>query len=32
MGCIEVEGTLYYFSLVDPLGQSWMMWTAAAAE
>lgn len=29
MGCIEVEDTLYYFSLVDPLGQSWMMWTAA---
>ena len=31
IGCIEVDGTLYYFSFVDPLGQSWMMWTAAAA-
>lgn len=31
MGCIEVEGTLYSFSLVDPLGQSWMMWSAASA-
>lgn len=29
MGCIEVEDTLYYFSLVDPLGQNFMMWTAA---
>ena len=31
MGCIEVEGTLYYFSFVDPLGQNWMMWSAAGA-
>lgn len=29
MGCIEVEDTLYYFSFVDPLGQNFMMWTAA---
>lgn len=29
MGCIEVDGTLYYFSVVDPLGQNWIVWTAA---
>lgn len=29
MGCIEIDGTLYYFSVMDPLGQSWMVWTAA---
>ena len=29
MGCIEVDGTLYYFSFVDPMGQNWMMWTTA---
>ena len=31
LGCIEVDGTLYYFSFVDPLSQNWMMWTAAGA-
>ncbi len=30
MGCVEIGGTLYYFSSVDPVGQSWTMWTAAA--
>lgn len=29
MGCIEVDGILYYFSAVDPLGQNLMMWVAA---
>ena len=29
MGCVEVDGTLYYFSTVDALGQSWNIWTAA---
>ena len=29
MGCIEVDGVLYYFSTIDALGQSWNIWTAA---
>lgn len=29
MGCIEVDGTLYYFNSVDALGQSWNVWTGA---
>lgn len=29
MGCVEVDGILYYFSSVDALGQSWNVWTAA---
>lgn len=27
MGCVEMDGTLYYFSSVDALGQSWNIWT-----
>lgn len=27
MGCVEVDGVLYYFSTVDALGQSWNIWT-----
>ena len=29
--CMEVEGNLYYFSSMEPLCQSWMMWTDAGA-
>lgn len=32
VGCIEIEGTLFYFSTVDPLGQSDLLWTGAASE
>ena len=28
-GCIEMEGTLYYFSSVDAVGQNWTVWTVA---
>ncbi len=31
VGCIELEGLVYYFSAVDSLGQSWLLWTAAGA-
>ena len=31
MVCMEVEGSLYYFSSMEPLCQSWMMWTDAGA-
>lgn len=31
MGCIEVGGNLYYFSMMDPMGQNWMLWAAAGA-
>lgn len=29
IGCIAVEGVLYYFSSTDPLGQGEMLWTVA---
>lgn len=29
MGCIEIDGTLYYFSSMDTPGQDRIMWTAA---
>lgn len=29
--CMEVEGSLYYFSSMEPMCQSWMMWTDAGA-
>lgn len=28
-GCIEMEGTLYYFSSMDAVGQNWTVWTVA---
>lgn len=28
IGCMEVDGTLYYFSSVDTLGQNWTIWAA----
>lgn len=28
MGCIQINGMLYYFSTMDSLGQNWTMWTA----
>lgn len=28
MGCIQINGMLYYFSAMDSLGQSWTLWTA----
>ena len=31
MICIELEGTLYYFSSLEPMCQSWMVWTNAGA-
>lgn len=31
MVCIELEGTLYYFSSLEPWCQNWMGWTAAGA-
>lgn len=31
MFCMEVEGRVYYFSALEPLCQSWMVWTDAAA-
>ena len=31
MGCIEIDGVLYYFSLLDPMNSDEMMWTAADA-
>jgi hypothetical protein len=31
MGSFVLDGVLYYFSSVDSVGQSWMMWTAAGA-
>ncbi len=27
VGCIELEGLLFYFSTVDSLGQNWTVWT-----
>ena len=29
--CMEVDGDLYYFSSMEPMCQSWMMWTDAGA-
>jgi len=29
VGCIEIEGVLYYFSTLDPINPGEMMWTAA---
>ena len=29
--CMELEGALYYFSAMEPMCQSWMVWTDAAA-
>lgn len=31
IGCIEIEGVLYYFSTMDPMDPNGMMWTAADA-
>ena len=31
MGCIQLDGILYYFSTVDPMDPDAIMWTAAAA-
>ncbi|MBQ7416120.1 MAG: InlB B-repeat-containing protein [Oscillospiraceae bacterium] len=31
MVCIEVEGSLYYFSSLEPMCQSWMVWTDTGA-
>lgn len=31
MVCIEVEGILYYFSSLEPMCQSWMVWTDAGS-
>ena len=31
VGCIEIEGVLYYFSTMDPMNPDDMMWTAADA-
>ena len=28
MGCIQVNGMLYYFNSVDSLGQNWTLWAA----
>ena len=28
MGCVELDGMLFYFSSVDALGQSWNVWAA----
>lgn len=28
IGCMEVDGTLYYFSSADTLGQNWTIWAA----
>ena len=30
MVCMELEGALYYFSAMEPMCQSWMVWTDAA--
>lgn len=30
MVCMELEGTLYYFSSLEPMCQNWMVWTDAA--
>ena len=30
-GCIEMDGTLYYFSSMDAAGQNWTVWTVAGA-
>lgn len=30
-GCVEMDGTLYYFSSVDAAGQNWTVWTVAGA-
>ena len=29
--CMELEGALYYFSAMEPMCQSWMVWTDATA-
>ena len=29
--CMELEGALYYFSAMEPMCQSWMVWTDAIA-
>ena len=31
IGCIEIDGVLYYFSTMDPMNPDDMMWTAADA-
>ena len=31
MICIELDGTLYHFSSLEPMCQSWMVWTNAGA-
>lgn len=31
IGCIEIDGVLYYFSTMDPMNPDEMMWTAADA-
>lgn len=31
LGCIEIDGVLYYFSTMDPMNPDDMMWTAADA-
>ena len=31
MVCMELEGALYYFSAMEPMCQSWMVWTNAGA-
>lgn len=31
MACVELEGTLYYFSSMEPWCQGWMGWTTAGA-
>lgn len=32
MICIELEGALYYFSSLEPMCQSWMVWTDAGVD
>lgn len=32
IGCIEIDGTLFYFSSTDPLGQTGLLWTGAQSN